>query len=66
MDRQVDLHPEATDLSVLARLGGIEATPEHLASIGPAINGFFASVARLRDLDLRGVEPAVIFRARQG
>jgi len=66
MDKQAALQPGPAELQVLARLGGIEAAPEHLAAIGPAIEGFYASVARLRELDLRDVEPAVIFRARQG
>lgn len=66
MDEHEPLQPGPAELSVLARLGGIEATPEHLAAIGAAVEGFYASVARLRELDLHEVGPALVFRARQG
>ncbi|MCL4466066.1 MAG: hypothetical protein M1401_04380 [Chloroflexi bacterium] len=52
----------AEDLPCLARMVGLDPSSEHFAFIGPQILAFHAAAARLRELDLRGVEPTVIYR----
>ncbi|MHB1133285.1 MAG: hypothetical protein ACYC4L_13000 [Chloroflexota bacterium] len=66
MPKHVPTQPDSETLLVLAKLGGIQDDPEHLAVLWPAVQTFHAAAARLRELDLSNTEPALVYHVTGG
>ncbi|MCH7552942.1 MAG: hypothetical protein IIC82_02960 [Chloroflexi bacterium] len=49
----------------MARVAGIELTPEQLGRVVTHARSFASAGAKLRALDLAGIEPALVFRPAQ-
>ena len=49
----------------MARMAGIELTPEQLGRVVAHVRSFASAGAKLRALDLAGIEPALVFRPAQ-
>ncbi len=59
--------PDETDVSALMRAAGVSRDEQFAATIANQIASLHAQVARLRELDLAGVEPALAFHVdREG
>ncbi len=53
-------------LAAAARLSGIDPTPERLAQLVPAMDGFYALLDALHRCELGETPPAIAFRAKWG